>query len=337
MYFDPTPKERLEDFFNYREELRRLLEAVKRGEKIILVKGIRRVGKTSLMKVASNLLSGHVQVWVDGRLEGEKLKMLPSLILREIDPLERIKAELSTINIYGVEVKVRMEKEIKRVDQKLEKAEKRAVVWVDEGEEIRRLGKILSYYYDWSSRITFVVSGSVVGLLEGMFSADAPLYGRVREEITMNPLKREASLEFLRRGFAQEGKDVREGELLEAVEELDGLVGWLTFYGYLRRFHTHEKALRIVKEEGKKIVEAELKHFLRKTKASTKRILTILRILKEGKKRWDEIYESLILLSREKVSKSRVSEYLEKLIEHGFIVKEGAEYKLADPLLKTLF
>ncbi|CUX77151.1 hypothetical protein [Thermococcus chitonophagus] len=40
------------------------------------------------------------------------------------------------------------------------------------------------------------------------------------------------SYDSLRKGFEELNLEVPEEEIREAVEELDGIVGWLTLYGY---------------------------------------------------------------------------------------------------------
>ncbi len=58
----------------------------------------------------------------------------------------------------------------------------------------------------------------------------SPLYGRIMDELTLEPFSREKSMEFLRLGFRQYGVDVDENEVREVVDRLDGIVGWLTYY-----------------------------------------------------------------------------------------------------------
>ncbi|MCX8189533.1 MAG: hypothetical protein N3F64_07450 [Nitrososphaeria archaeon] len=51
MYFSPEPKRRKEDFFNMEEELRMFQKILSLG-KLIIVSGLRRYGKTSLILAA---------------------------------------------------------------------------------------------------------------------------------------------------------------------------------------------------------------------------------------------------------------------------------------------
>ena len=53
MLFDPRPKERREDLYNFDEELNKLIKSF--GEPLIVVSGLRRTGKTSLILTALNI------------------------------------------------------------------------------------------------------------------------------------------------------------------------------------------------------------------------------------------------------------------------------------------
>ncbi len=67
MLFEIGPKERLEDFFNYREQYGQTLKALENGERLILIQGPRRTGKTTLMSVVYHSLN-YPKIWIDGRI-----------------------------------------------------------------------------------------------------------------------------------------------------------------------------------------------------------------------------------------------------------------------------
>ena len=66
MLFSLEPKSRREDLFNFNYELANLTNAL-RGSRLIAVTGLRRTGKTSLMRVALNG-SGINYLYIDVRL-----------------------------------------------------------------------------------------------------------------------------------------------------------------------------------------------------------------------------------------------------------------------------
>ena len=51
MLFDRIPKYKIEDFYDREEELQLLFKSLEVGEGLIVVYGVRRVGKTSLVQV----------------------------------------------------------------------------------------------------------------------------------------------------------------------------------------------------------------------------------------------------------------------------------------------
>ena len=50
MLFDLNPKEKTSDLFDRKKELVELSNSIERGERLVVVYGIRRIGKTSLLK-----------------------------------------------------------------------------------------------------------------------------------------------------------------------------------------------------------------------------------------------------------------------------------------------
>jgi len=55
--FDPSPKEDPRDFFDQETELSTFVSAIERGERLIVVYGVRRVGKSSLVRVSLKMCS----------------------------------------------------------------------------------------------------------------------------------------------------------------------------------------------------------------------------------------------------------------------------------------
>ncbi len=333
MFFDIYVKRNLDEFYNYREELNRLLKALK-YHKIIVVKGLRRVGKTSLMSVAYHMIE-NPKVFLDARDFKDPFKLMDRAFMEiysQIDPTKKI-FEVVNVDIGPFTLKLnKSDVSLKEIDKKLSK---KAVIFIDEIQELEGLDKLIAFAYDHTKNIVFVISGSEIGVLDKLFLPDKPLFGRLAEVITLNPLSFEKSLNFLRLGFAQEGKEYSETELREVVKNLDGLVGWLTYYGYLRRQYSHKKSLEILKRNAKLLIESELAKFLEKKRGEKIRYLLIIKALKEPKT-WSEIKDYLEFKLKKKISNARIHNYIEKLLEFGFIVKDEEKYKLADPLLSLL-
>jgi hypothetical protein len=94
---------------------------------------------------------------------------------------------------------------------------------------------------------------------------DAPLYGRYINEITLKRFEKSKSVEFLKQGFAENKIKISDEEILKVVEKLDGIVGYLTMFGYgaitesgfdlnSNLFRTSEMAKKIVKKEIKTLI-----------------------------------------------------------------------------------
>ncbi|TDA32544.1 MAG: ATP-binding protein, partial [Hadesarchaea archaeon] len=63
MYFGDRPKVRTEDFYDREDELRKLVDSLRKGSALTVVKGLRRLGKSSLMLIGlSKLGSPHLLI-----------------------------------------------------------------------------------------------------------------------------------------------------------------------------------------------------------------------------------------------------------------------------------
>ena len=165
------------------------------------------------------------------------------------------------------------------------------VVAFDEAQYLRFTGRrfdlLLAWALDNLRRVSFVLTGSEVGLLRDFLrldSADSPLRGRVRREVRLESFTYEQSLEFLRRGFEELRLEVPRYELEEAASTLGGVPGWLTLYGYYRgvRRVGHREALKAVIEEGSAVVLSELEKVV---EGSRPRYVAILKAVASGCRR----------------------------------------------------
>jgi AAA+ ATPase superfamily predicted ATPase len=352
MYFDPSPKEKEKDFYNYKLELESIEKGIMKNEKLIFIKGVRRVGKTSLMKVIFNKIQKNLPcAYIDARKIQSRLEFLnafyvaASAILKEIIPHKRFLDLIKgfSIETFGFRVGIRLEETTSNIfetlDNELAKNGKRAVIFIDEVQKTKRFGgdAYLSYLYDSTKMITFVMSGSEVGILEEFSGAstDSPLSGRAKLEVELKRLGREKSMEFLEIGFKEIEKKIDKEEIEEIVNEFDGVIGWLTLYGYYRRRFSKEKAKEIVLEEGKKIVMDEIENFLKNKKMARNRYITIMRLLKE-EKGWKDIKLDLKKKIGVSVSDSRLATYIDNLLRYSFIEKINSKYILADPILRRV-
>ncbi len=330
MYFNIGPKERLEDFFNYEEEYRQIIDAVKRGERIIAIQGVRRVGKTSLMNILFNSLDG-INIWADGRIIGESKDLLQILT----EGVRRGGGVFGVIKSIGLSIGgLEVVGEVPFSEQDVRKV-KKIHLFIDEAQygDEKEIAKALSYLYDRFPNLTVVVSGSEVRLMETVLAFNDPshpLFGRRIEVVTMRRLPYNKSKEFLFLGFGQLGVSVSEREVEKAVERLDGLIGWLTLYGYERAIAERGDALERVEEMALRLVGEEINNFLKNKKNKP----LYISILKYAHRRsWKELL-SLVRDELGRVNATSFSRALKELTLYSFLERHEGRYIHADPMVR---
>ncbi len=120
----------------------------------------------------------------------------------------------------------------------------------------------------------------------GLNDPTHPLFGRRIEIVQMPCLEEEKAREFLFKGFQQIGTEISDGEIVGVLGYLDGLIGWLSLYGYERAITQSPDPLNKVMQIAKAIVKAEVRQFLKNKKNHS----LYIAILKYAKKRhWKEL------------------------------------------------
>ena len=241
MYFDAEPKRDIRDFFDMEEQLRNFESALNRG-KLVVVSGLRRYGKTSLILTALNKMNVQY-LFLDARLLSASTMISLSDFLGVLeDALNRVSWGKAVLKgVEGVEVGgfgVRFRNRGRETLLHTLHALSRKVIVIDEAQLLRRsnvrFDQLLAYVYDHVDA-KVVVSGSQVGLLYRFLRAgdpDAPLFGRPYIEVRLGRLSPEKSREFLIEGFSQEGINVGDALVDKAVSLFDGVIGWLTYFGF---------------------------------------------------------------------------------------------------------
>jgi len=367
LYFDPAPKTKRKDLYNFDEELRKFIEAIKGSDRLILVTGLRRTGKTSLVFTGLNMCRA-VYAYLDGsKFSGRPVisrKDFITLLQAELNDLvknlgwrKRIKKILSGIN--GVEVSssgikltwgrnlseaVDVGYLLKSFGDLAAEDGKKFVLVLDEAQEFGKLGGYnllgeLHFLYERAENVKVVVTGSQFGFLHRFLKLDdpsSPLYGRMYAEIKMGRLDREKSLEFLRKGFRQLGWMPDDEILNEVVDKVDGIIGWLVFIGHEANKHGRldKKLLKEALDEAAKLVARELENFLMYRSGARDRYLAILSMLSKSPARWSEIKSRLEALKGESISPKVVSNLLKNLQNANIIRKTEEGYEISDPLLK---
>ncbi|AEC51891.1 Prokaryotic ATPase, AAA superfamily [Pyrococcus sp. NA2] len=345
MLFDLRPKERREEIFDREKEFRELEKSVE-SYPITLLLGIRRVGKSSILK---SYLNENPGILIDCReLYAESGHITKEDLTRElrskINSLEKILSKFKMsidLKFLKLEPKETPLREIFRELNEIGERTGRFIIAFDEAQYLRFYGSrggkellaLLAYAYDSLPNLRFILTGSEVGLLHDFLGIDdykSPLYGRIAGEVYVKPFSPEISREFLITGFREVNVEVPEEVIDRAVEVLDGIPGWLVLFGveYLRSKNP-EKALERTLETARGLILGELKELERRTR----RYVEILRGIALGYNRWSLLRDYLYVRGI-RTPEPRLYELLKNLKKMGWIVEENEVYKLSDPLTR---
>ncbi len=186
----------------------------------------------------------------------------------------------------------------------------------------------IAYAYDYLDNLCFILSGSEMGLFYDILSSpDSPLYGRVYMEIVTRKLKRSEAIDFLYKGFNELGYYVGEDEVLEAVDRLRGVIGWLTYYGYSRVFNGRRLSSIVV--DAVELARRELEKFLEYRVSRRYRI--VLKALAEGVREWRLLKKAIEDKEGRSISNRVLHDILVQLKKHS-IINDKLEY--TDPIVK---
>lgn len=356
MLFDLQPKTRKEDLYDRERELEAFNEALKLGERLVLILGIRRLGKSSLLNVAlseSNYPYAKIDVrslyFTHGSIPQEIFaKKILSSLIQSLPPKGKLRLSITKalssikgIRISGIHVEFEKKPDLaeilERINSWAEGREKRVIIAFDEAQYLRLSGVqydgLIAYAVDNLSNITFVLTGSEVGMLHDFLGLDnpkKPLFGRYAREITLERFSREQSLGFLERGFRELGISVNSSELERAVDRLDGIVGWLSMYGYLRgvRRLPEGEALNELFHRAQALVRDELSTLL----SYSRRYGFILKAVAMGNRTWSNIKE-YVEFKAGRMNDAKFSILLKNLVKYGYLDKSADGYIIPDPVV----
>lgn len=336
MLFDPRPKTSRSELFGRDRELELLHANV--DVPIIIISGVRRIGKTSLLSVFLNEVS-IPSVIIDLRdlRANYGLRDLYGLLSKafssRLDKLYDVLKSISGISIKGVEVEIKWRGRGSLTLSSLFDAlnRRRIVIAFDEAQKLRgprsqEFLNALAHAYDYDRNITFILTGSEVGLLYGFLGIDrldSPLYGRYCFNLKLERFDKDASQEFLKAGFKELGIDVETEVLEKAVEEFDGIPGWLTFFG--NEYARGNKDIDRIKKLAIDIALGELRNIVRER---GKRYTYVLRGIAEGIKTWSGLKRYIEEREGTVISSSILYNILKNLEDMSII----HNYQFLDPI-----
>ena len=187
----------------------------------------------------------------------------------------------------------------------------------------------IAHAYDYDRNITFIFSGSEVGLLLDFLKIDvptSPLYGRYYYNLSIERFSEQMAKDFLKTGFKELNISVAEETLDEAVTFFDGIPGWLTFFG--NEVSRGNEKIEVVKDMAINLARDELEHLI-KTRAS-RRYATVLNGIAKGENSWSRIKKYVEENEGTTISTSILSNIINTL-ERMSIIKD---YKFLDPVYK---
>jgi AAA+ ATPase superfamily predicted ATPase len=202
---------------------------------------------------------------------------------------------------------------------------------------------ILAYAYDNLPNLRFVLTGSEVGLLLDTLRLDdtsSPLYGRYVKIIRLERFDDKKSIESLRKGFEEFNMQFSEEVFYKIYEKVDGIVGWLTYFGYSiaksRSFNI--EVLNEVTEKALKLVQEELDKIFKRSKY----YMYVLKAIFLGMNTWFSIKRAVEAWLGRPFQNAQISRLLKTLIELSRVEKRNgnyfiSDYFISDPLIAEYF
>ncbi len=353
MLFDPRPKEKRSELYDRTEEIEKIVEYSRKYPFTILL-GIRRVGKSSVLKVVMNEMQAAIYIdarrmhfesggWITYesfvRNIEKEINALDSKIKRTLrDVLEKVEG----VSFAGLNIKFRKDVNVSDVFDSLNEFGP-TVIAVDEAQYFRFYGRqggkeflsLIAYAYDNLKNISFIFAGSEIGLLHDFLGADnynSPLYGRVYGEVIITPFRREVARNFLEAGFREANIEVSEEEIEKAIDYLDGIPGWLVEFGYNYTI-TREFASTISKvmQKAQEFIAGELRELQKRSN----RYSLILKAIAMGFNRWEKIREFIEYKDRN-IPNSRLATLLKTLEKMSWIKEDNKIYTIVDPVVEKI-
>jgi len=344
LLFDPRPKSSRSELFDRERELEELREAVEKRLPLVLLTGVRRIGKTSVLRVFLGEL-GAPHVLLDARSlpANYGLRDLYSVLAKGMsnrafvermgDVLRRVRG----VRVLGFEVELswggREALSLPTLFDYLN--ERRVVVAVDEAQALRGprgalFLEALAHAYDYDDNLTFILTGSEVGLLVEYIGVDdprSPLYGRFVRVLPLERFSRDQSLEFMEMGLREAGLSLPPEALEAAVDFFDGIPGWLTLAGNYIVLRRGVVELDELKRAAVEVARGELLGVVRQR---GERYARVLRLIAEGCNTWSKLKRGLEEVEGVTVSTSALSNIL-RTLEKLSIVKD---YEFLDPVYR---
>lgn len=333
--------------FDREFELKAIEDGVLAKRPMIVVTGIRRIGKTSLINVAMNELD-IPSVILDCRAlrsnytRADLYRLLSNALSSSLDKLRDVLSRISGISIMGnvVEIHWRGRRYVSLAELFDRLNERRIIIVLDEAQRLRgplsgEVKNAIAHAYDFDDNVTFILSGSEVGLLYdflGVEDPNSPLYGRYFIEVKVNRFIKDQSMEFLRAGFREVGVVVPENELERMVNAVDGIPGWLAYMGnqYIRSIRDVDAVFEMAVREALNELEGLVRSRERVSGIAGRRLAIALRCIATGSDSWGKLERCIEEAEGSTISPSVLGNIVRNL-ERLSIVRN---YEFQDPVYR---
>jgi len=344
LLFDERPKISRKELFDREKEIEEIKSNINRP--LLIISGIRRIGKTSTLLVALNEL-GRDYVLIDCRKLKENYgrqdlyNLFSSSFSTIIDKIKDLLLRVRGVSILGnsVELKWKGRDSVSLADLFDHLDEKKLIIAIDETQKLRgplsnEVREAIAHAYDYDRNLTFILTGSEIGLLYdflGVENKESPLYGRYYYSITLDRFERKKAIEFLRKGFDEISMKVEDEIIEKLVEFFDGIPGWLTFGA--NRFlegrkieEVKEIAINVAMNELENLIEAKR----RVSEIAGRRYKNALKCLASEENSWSKLLNCLQRAEGSTISSSVLENIITNL-EKSSIIKD---YEFLDPIYK---
>ncbi|BAK54810.1 AAA family ATPase [Sulfurisphaera tokodaii] len=262
----------MKDIFDRENEISLLKNSL--DSPLIVIMGLRRTGKTSLVRSVLNEEKA-TYIFLDMRRFENKeyivYKDFIQVLEKEINRIIKKNRDLiSHLQIRGVQImgisvnfswgrdKVELSDIFSSLNDWGEEKGKTVHIVIDEAQELIKLKGYnvlysIAYAFDNLKKLNFIITGSEVRVKDKFLKLqdeESPLFGRVSIEINIKPFDKETAIRFLEEGFREQGINFDGKERVYDI--LGGNPGWLTYFGYVYiKIKDEEKAIVNTKKYAK--------------------------------------------------------------------------------------
>ncbi len=339
----------LEKIYNYENEKKRIINLIK-FSKMFAVSGLRRVGKTTIVRSISSFIENYITLYINMRgvkqgfeydyfFESLKNEILKELRARRIyKPLEHLKN--ITFIFASSDLKLRYELAILKALEEITEMS-RVILIVDDAHKLLKISRVLEFlimlYDEMGSSLSTVLITPLTSIREGVNNKFSHYVKLLDDEIILKPWDNKTSERFLRSGFEECWATVNYEDIDAGVYFARGIVGWLCWYGRLAvvRYIMEKKVnppmiIRKIVEETKTQIFDEIADFLRERRNIDEYLKLIVKTAEE---------ETMTVSDASKIigkDPSTAFFYLSELVRNGIMLKKNGYYTIADPVVERV-